>query len=177
MNPNAGKGKGVTWLRANAGHQGDDCLIWPFAGDGRGYGHFGLDGKILKAHRFMCELAHGKPPTPGHETAHTCGRGNQGCVNPRHLAWKTRSENQQDRRRHGTHGKGRWLRVSSKLTPEKVAQIRAIGSAMNKEALGRKFGVTPAQIARILDRRAWKVDGEYPKRGWAVTPYRRSGSR
>lgn len=33
----------------------------------------------------MCELVYGKPPMPKHQAAHNCGKGNLGCINPKHL--------------------------------------------------------------------------------------------
>ena len=100
--PNKGKGKTFAWLIARVDYQGDDCLPWPFCRDGRvGRGRMGHEGKRPWAHRLMCELAHGPPPTPKHQAAHECGKGHYGCVNPRHLAWKTNSENQLDRRKNG----------------------------------------------------------------------------
>lgn len=172
--PNKGKSAALDWLRAHVGHSDDECLIWPYS-KSRGYGQVAVNGKIKKAARLMCEWVHGAPPTPKHEAAHSCGCGHQGCVSPKHLSWKTRSENQQDRRKHGTHGRGPNMmsrRIAYKLNPEKVVQIRAIGDGMSKEALGRLFGVTPANIAKILKRESWP-NGDYAPRGFAVTPFRR----
>lgn len=50
----------------------------------------------------MCQKAHGDPPSPKHDAAHSCGRGHEGCVNPNHLSWKTKKQNQADRITHGT---------------------------------------------------------------------------
>jgi hypothetical protein len=54
--PNKGNGRGINFLRSLIGHQGDDCIIWPMTRS-RGYGTVGLNGKLHKAHRIMCELA------------------------------------------------------------------------------------------------------------------------
>jgi len=40
----------------------DECIIWPFARLGRGYGAMNVKGKVIPAHRVMCEVAHGMPP-------------------------------------------------------------------------------------------------------------------
>src|SRR5215471_14726746 len=92
----------LEWIQERVGHAGDDCLQWPFSRSSSGYGILFHEGKVVYAHRTMCELANGKPPTPKHHASHSCGRGHLGCVNPRHLEWKTAAENQQDRRKHGT---------------------------------------------------------------------------
>src|SRR5436309_2180466 len=103
---NRGKGAAIAFLRALLSHQGDGCVTWPFSRLQNGHGTLGYLGKVYRAHQLMCELAHGPRPTLGHQSAHSCGKGHEGCVNPRHLSWKTASENQQDRKLHGTNGKG-----------------------------------------------------------------------
>ena len=164
----------LEWIAAHVGYDGDDCLIWPYALS-RGYAQVPLPGgKVRKGSRIMCILAHGEPPTRKHEAAHTCGRGNIGCINPKHLSWKTRSENQQDRRAHGTQGRGREMNergIGYKLDPAKVAEIRAIGDKESKEELGRRYGVTPSNIAKILMGKTWPT-GDYSLRGFAVTKIR-----
>jgi hypothetical protein len=152
---NKGTGYGIAWLRAHVSHRSDDCLQWPLSCDDKGYGILRFNGRKSNAARLMCEMAHGLPPTPDHECAHSCGRGHKACTNPRHLAWKTRAENQQDRRQHGTHGKpgvvGR-----SKMTPEQIAEIRKIGRAETQTALARRFNCTPSNISKILGGARWK---------------------
>src|SRR3972149_10759839 len=101
--PKKGRGKAYLFLLKQIGLEDGPCLIWPFSTNGTGYGRLGVDGKGYYAHRYMCELVNGPPPTPDHEASHDCGNGHLGCVHPRHLEWKTASENHLDRRRHGTH--------------------------------------------------------------------------
>lgn len=120
-----GQGRGIKWLRAHVDYAGDDCLVWPYFRDPReGYGTMGHEGKVWKAHRLMCVLAHGEPPTPKHQAAHSCGNGRGGCVNPRHLRWTTPRGNAQDRSKHGT-AKGPPTGCVSKLTPEAIADIQS----------------------------------------------------
>lgn len=85
------------WVLAILPYDGDDCLPWPYARDKDGYGIATIDGKARRAHRYICLLSYGEPPTPKHETAHSCGNGHLGCVNPRHLRWATCLENQRER--------------------------------------------------------------------------------
>lgn len=151
---NKGKGRGMEFLRENVNHQGDECLAWPLSCDTHGYGQVGIDGTLRKAYRVMCELAHGMPPTDKHEAAHSCGKGNQGCVNPKHLSWKTRSENQRDRRKHGSpigqpYGRG------GKLTPKEVVAIRHLKGVKPETAVGKLFGVSPTTINKIQNGKRW----------------------
>ena len=159
---NRGKGEAISWLRAHMGWSGDECLPWPFYSDARnGRGIFGHEGKTKSAVRYMCELANGPPPTPSHESAHSCGKGHEGCINPRHLSWKTRTENQRDRVAHGTAGRGRGG-PRYKLTPDQVSRIKRIGHNESKEAVAKLFGITPSQVAKILNGERW-ASGKAPR--------------
>src|SRR3569833_517171 len=104
MTWNKGKGRGITWLREHVNYDGPECLIWPWTRDGQGRGAVGIDGKLLRAHRVMCELVHGPAPTQEHHAAHSCGNGHNACVHPMHLSWKTKEENAQDRVQDGRNG-------------------------------------------------------------------------
>src|SRR5687767_14275504 len=44
-------------------YDGDECLRWPYADDGKGYGVMRLDGKIAYVHRRVCEYARGPAPS------------------------------------------------------------------------------------------------------------------
>ena len=150
---NKGKGRGIQWLRANAGHKGEECLIWPFS-KARGYGQFGHLGRVLRAHKFMCELVNGRAPSPKHEAAHSCGKGHLACVHPQHLSWKTPTENQRDRRKHGTQGNQRGKNV---LNADQVADIRAMGLHRTQQEIADDYGVTRENIGRILRRKNWRA--------------------
>lgn len=135
-----GKGVGIAWLRENVGYTGRSCLAWPLSRHPTGYGTLGFEGKIFYAHRYMCELVNGPAPGPGYQAAHTCGNGHMGCVNPRHLVWKTIKDNLLDRRQHGTvkaNPNGHF----GILTAEQVAQIRALKGVKTQQELADMFGV------------------------------------
>jgi hypothetical protein len=103
-----GKGKGIAFLREHVSDPDGECVIWPMSRNSNGYGMFGFEGKVYWTHRYMCELVNGPPPTPEHEAAHSCGRGKDGCIHPKHLSWKTKSGNMLDAVRHGTHRGSRY---------------------------------------------------------------------
>jgi hypothetical protein len=160
-----GQGAAAAWLHERVHHAGDDCLIWPFSTNGTGYGRLGYEGRGYYAHRFMCDLAHGPAPDADHEVAHSCGNGMGGCVNPRHLAWKTRSENQLDRRRHGTHVTSTWG-ARGKLSSEEKMEILALKGKLPQRAIAARYGVHFETISRIhrtdpnrqLKHHAWWPD-------------------
>lgn len=139
---NRGKGKGAAWLRAHVSYHGNDCLPWPFFRDPRvGRGRVGFEGHQYWAHRLMCEWAHGEPPTPKHQAAHECGKGHYGCVNPRHLRWKTNSENQIDRRRNGNMLRNGAGQVGN-LRPDQQASIIALKGKKTQVEIAAIFGVS-----------------------------------
>jgi hypothetical protein len=89
----APQGAPAAFIRDHADHQGDECLLWPFARTLNGYGQVLFEGRQTRAHRAICILAHGEPPFDGAEATHSCANGHLGCVNPKHLRWKTHHEN------------------------------------------------------------------------------------
>lgn len=140
---NRGKGKGLTWLKDHVLHDGDACLIWPFCVNHQGYGQVGYIGRVFKAHRLMCILAHGEPPTPKHHAAHSCGNGHGGCVHPKHLDWKTPQENRMDTNEHGTDRNHR----GKALAPDIVLRIRH--SPKSYLEIADEFGVYFGTVGKI----------------------------
>jgi hypothetical protein len=159
--PNKGNGRGYNWVLDHASHYDHDCLKWPFSRDTKGYGTLGYNGKVLRAHRVMCQIAWGDPPSPEHQAAHTCGRGHLGCVNPMHLSWKTSSENQLDRKRHGTV---RTNKTGSRtpLTPIQIADIRSLIGRETVTAIAAKFGISRRTVERVRAGRQYKPPGGHP---------------
>ncbi len=147
----------LDWLKAHAGFAGADCLLWPFSKIWNGYGNLSLaPGKIGYAHRTMCEIVNGPAPSRGHVAAHSCGNGQNGCVHPQHLSWKTPRENQLDRRKHGTSKRrGVWSPIKRKLTPEQEAQVCSLKGFKNQREIAAMFGISYQQVSLIqrgLDR-------------------------
>lgn len=132
-----GRGKTFRWLADRAGFQGDECLSWPFARiRQRGYGILGHEGKHHYAHRLMCEMVNGPAPDDRPQASHSCGNGHLGCVNPRHLSWKSNAENQLDRRVHGTFKKN-----PNRMTAEGIAQARTLKGQKTIEEIAQMFRV------------------------------------
>lgn len=155
MPANKGKGAAIKWLRDHADHHDPKCLIWPFYRMPTGYGSFGYLGKSYYAHRYMCELAHGEPTTPKHEAAHRCGNGHQGCVNPKHLAWKTKEENRRESTQHGKGGRNPYGNKGA-LKPADVARIWALKGTMRQIDIAAQYGVSWQVISGIYCGRHYK---------------------
>jgi len=67
-----------------------DCWEWKGCRNEKGYGKFGLKGKIVRVHRLACWLRHGPPPEGKPTVDHLCK--NTSCVNPDHLRWASHKE-------------------------------------------------------------------------------------
>jgi len=151
---NRGKSKVRDWLEANVSYDGEGCLVFPFGRDPRGYGQVMAPkgGKILRAHRYMCELVNGPPPMPEYHAAHSCGNGHLGCVHPKHLSWETGSQNQKDRAVHGTERNGGYG-SGGKLTWDEKEEIRRLRGAVTQRELAKRFGVADSTIRGIQSGR------------------------
>jgi hypothetical protein len=73
----------------------------------------------------MCELVNGPPPL-GALAAHSCGRGHDGCVDPRHLRWAT-----------------------YKLTAEQVAEIRSLRGKKTQRQIAEEYGISVGHVCSL----------------------------
>jgi hypothetical protein len=137
-NPNGSKL--MLWIRDVAlKFDSEECLTWPFSGSSNGYGSTLRQGKKLYIHRYICELVHGPAPSHKHHAAHSCNNGHEGCVNFKHLSWKTSSENQLDRFR----SYGRKM-PCKKLQPGHIEAIRALKGTEPPKVTAKRFGISEA---------------------------------
>lgn len=156
--PTAGgteRGSVAAFFDAHVDYQGDDCVIWPFSRDGNGYARMRHNGRNEPAHRLMCIRAHGEPSEPRNHATHKCGRGADGCINPRHLEWGTPFKNQQDRVRHGTSNRGERC-AAHRLKAEQVETIFSrLQAGERPYLLAREYGVHDVTILDIKIGRSW----------------------
>lgn len=132
-----------------------ECMIWPYAENGVGYGMLTIGGRFKLAHRAACEHRHGPPPSAKHEAAHSCGNGHKGCFSPFHVEWKTHAENNRDKIKHGTSLRGEQHNMA-KLTDGDVIEIRRLrANGWKQEELAQKFGIKQPTISNILSGRSW----------------------
>lgn len=134
-----------------------ECIIWPFARNEHGYGVFGKRrGEIASAlvSRVICAEVHGMPPDRSYEAAHSCGNGHLGCINPRHLKWKTSKQNKDDQIRHGTRNYGE-RNGRSHLTAEKVKSIRSMSATMRQRDVAKHFNIDPSTVSDIVHGKRW----------------------
>lgn len=145
------KSKALMWLQDNCARAlSDECLLMPFAPGSHGYCSFSVKRQKTLAHRYVCERFHGRAPTAHHQAAHSCG--NKTCVNPHHLRWATRKENEADKVIHGTAPIGE-KNGAAKLTESLAKEIRArLGS---HREIARAFGVSSSTVGRIKRNQDW----------------------
>ena len=127
----------------------DECLIWPFDRNSKGYGRITIDGKRVLVSREVCRRVSGNPVSESMHAAHSCGNGSGGCVNPKHLSWKTRSQNEADKIIHGTSNRGERC-GRSVLTEDDVKKIFSL-----KGRVSSQFGVHQATISKIWKKQRW----------------------
>lgn len=132
---------------------GDECLTWPFARTPDGYCVMRLNGKTGIVSKFVCEKFYGKPSSKELQAAHSCGNGHLGCVNRKHLSWKTPAENTKDRITSGKRLTGN--SCVAKLSPDDVAAVRAMRGTVPIPAIAKSFGVVPSTISKIFSGKAW----------------------
>lgn len=148
------------WLVAHIDHPDKDaCLPWPFARERHGRGLLGHNEKKSRwAHRVMCMLAHGDPPSPKHQAGHDCGKGHEGCVNPHHIKWKTVSENALDRWKHNPHLHLITMEngTARMLTSTQADVIRSAKGIKTQVELSAEFEVSENVIQNIWAGRTYR---------------------
>jgi hypothetical protein len=135
-------------------YEGEDCLIWPYSKNSNGYGQINVGGKPEIVSRIVCEMVNGPPTGEARYAAHSCGKGDLGCVSPLHLSWKTPKGNAEDMVAHGTSPRGA-KSASAKLSAENVTQIRSLFGLMSQRAISNSFGVSEQTICDIKKGRIW----------------------
>ena len=127
----------------------ETCWLWT-AHRSNGYGQFGINGKMRKAHRVSWLLSNRSIPE-GHVIRHKCR--NKHCVNPEHLETGTQAENVADMIRDGTSTRG-IKHPAVKLTEEQVHEIRARATE-SQILLAEEYGVSNRAISQIILRQTW----------------------
>ena len=132
------------------------CWIWMASVLPQGYGNFGFNGKIEKAHRAAYMLFKGQIPE-GMFVCHRCDV--PSCVNPTHLFLGTPKDNTQDminKRRDVNHGPKGEAHRKAKLTENDVITIRTMEGKLLQREIGDLYGITQKAVSAILRRVNWR---------------------
>lgn len=140
------------WSAINSNQ--DECIFWPWSGNNSGYGKVTINKKRVYVHRFVCEQINGAKE--GALACHSCGNGQRGCINPKHLYWGDASSNELDKVAHGTSNRGE-RHGMNKLTKEEVLVIKHLvqTSTMNCREIASLFNVSSGAIYDIKMGRNW----------------------
>lgn len=135
----------------------NDCIIFAGKQQPNGYGRVSVGGHYERAHRLACRMAHGDPPADRPiEAAHSCGE--RMCINPRHLRWATRAENEHDKVLQGRSNRGGERSGAARLGLAEVREIRRryANEHTTQQKLADEYGVHIMTVNSILNKRTWK---------------------
>jgi hypothetical protein len=131
----------------------DECWEWS-AAKNKGYGVINIKKNIYQSHRLALYLATGEW---GVCACHKCD--NPSCVNPSHLWWGTKGDNNRDCIEKGRGNKPKGVEASkSKLTEQQVLDIRRIyaeGKTSHRK-LAVEYGIDHRSIGRLIKNKNWK---------------------
>ncbi|MEV5047361.1 hypothetical protein AB0N20_22665 [Streptomyces griseoincarnatus] len=135
----------------------DDCIVVTgFTGRPKAT----YRGRQMWCARIVWIMAEGNPGRA--HVLHTCHRGDEGCVNRRHLYLGDTRRNMADRDEAGRQARGSH-QGHAILTEEQIGIIRAehVKGARyprpeSTRALAERFGVARETIKSVIQRRNWK---------------------
>lgn len=131
------------WTVEDRGYE-TPCWIWLGAKKETGYGKavWPISNKHVAAHRRSWIEAGNEDVPEGYELDHLCKV--RSCVNPDHL-------------RVVTHVENMLTATSTKMTAEKVREIRArYADGETQTALAAEFGIRQTNVSMIVNQQTWK---------------------
>jgi hypothetical protein len=129
------------WLKVNMSGGPDACWPWLGSCNDDGYGRFGFDGRVGRAHVFAFTREHELPH--GMIVCHSCD--NPPCCNPGHLFSGTHRVNALDRERK--------MRRILKLTLDQVSAI--VSDPRAATVIAADYGVSAHHVRRLKRRGGW----------------------
>jgi len=134
----------VDWVPTTKG-----CIEWVGYRNKEGYGRFGVNKKLVLAHRFAWMLEHGTI-AKGKRVLHSCD--NPSCVNVAHLHVGSHRQNMAEMvargRQRGAIGESHGR---CKLTDAQVLELRALHAAgVRREELRVRFNVSKTWVRCIV---------------------------
>ena len=128
-----------------------ECWLWTAAKDKDGYGLFGINRKLHKAHRIMWSISHGEIDSTVH-VLHVCD--NTSCVNPSHLFAGDHSANMKDMMRKGRSAKGE-RNGNATLSNKDVLEIRKLLRTHTQAQIGAMYSINYRTVSKIKTRTTW----------------------
>lgn len=129
------------------------CLVWLGSYNERGYGKFGMNRKLYKAHRIAYYI-HYKIDPKGLDVAHKCN--NPSCCNYEHLYLATGKQNTQDAHNDGLCKDGE-NHPYAKLSDKEINLVKEEQrKGVSMQEIASKFGVSQPSISNICAGRRRK---------------------
>jgi hypothetical protein len=135
------------------------CWVWTAVRDKKGYGRFGLKGRMRVASRVILAWRVGRPLTKREWALHACDGGTSGCVRPDHLYVGSPRENVDEMivkdRKKIARGASCARTV---LTDSSVREIKALllEGCLPVKQIATLFQVTTGAIYGIRSGASWK---------------------
>lgn len=129
----------------------EKCIIWPFNKTAGGYAKITINKEFKLVHRVICEKVNGAPPEKSYHAAHDCG--NSSCVNPKHLSWKTASQNSLDKIKHGTMHLGENV-YNASMTDETAKAIKF--DTRKNRIIAKEYNVREDVVSNIKLGKSYK---------------------
>jgi hypothetical protein len=129
----------------------DECLVWPFNLNGRGYGMLRVNMRMQGAHKIAYRRFKGEV-SDGMLVCHTCD--NPPCFNPRHLFCGTSTDNEQDKKAKHRHLFG-VRHHQAKLTDAQVIEMRSLACVTTRQQLADRYDINLRHVFKILRRELW----------------------
>lgn len=128
----------------------DECIFSNYSRNKAGYPRVRIKGKTKLLHRHILEIYKGSPIEVKMEAAHSCGNGHLGCINPKHLDWKSKISNVDDSIKHGTKHTG-----DKNFSFEDITKMRKLLSKnVSPFIVSNQFKISPSYLNKI---RLYKV--------------------
>ena len=130
----------------------NNCIIFPGGKDVDGYGIHNVNGKSVKAHRYVLSKVTELPYTNIQLCLHkpeVCHL--PSCINPLHLRWGNSQENSDDKKLDGTRPLG-IKHSNAKLSDDEVREIRIAKGTL--QSIANKYGVTKSYVGNIKHKRS-----------------------
>jgi len=121
----------------------DECILWTGKLNNQGYGQLSFKNKTRKVHTWMLAKVDGEASQPEMEAAHSCDV--RHCINPRHLSWKTKQANVDDKQKTAAAAK--------RLTPGQAIAIARSGET--DAVLAEIYGVSTTTVWEVRTGRTW----------------------
>lgn len=127
----------------------NECLEWPLKPNKSGYGKITHGGKKHTVSRLVATFVYGQPKE-NYFALHSCD--NPICINPKHLRWGTKQENNEDMMKRKRNKQPQaFNHFNSRFKPQDIIDIRLkYQTGQTQTAIAREYQVAQVTIQKIV---------------------------